>query len=296
MEASVRLSLILAVVPVIFLLKFIYKHDKEREPKKILSQIFFTGILSVIPVIYFEKMLESSFPTDGFMGFGERIINVFVGVALVEEFWKFIAAYIYSRKNKEFNHRYDAIVYCAYGALAFALVEDLLYIIASDYSIDLALKRMALALPSHLCYGIIMGYFYGISQEKKYHKQGLSSFLYIIIGLVLSSSIHALYDAILFQAAYSLDEEILNILYYIDIGFVIAYYIICFVIVKMVSKHQLNIDGTAVVGDEMLKLVPQQMQQATPTYVVYNQPAVFCTKCGNVIEGNFCAHCGNPRT
>ena len=34
MDNSARLSLVLAIVPVIFLLKFIYAHDKEREPKK----------------------------------------------------------------------------------------------------------------------------------------------------------------------------------------------------------------------------------------------------------------------
>ena len=108
----------------------------------------------------------------------------------------------------------------------------------------------------------------------------------------MSSLVHTLYDAILFQAAYSADEQLLNTLYYIDIGFVIVYYIICFAIVKVVSKDKLNIDGTMVIDKKNIVLMPQQMQQA----VVYNQAVRYCTNCGNIIEGNFCSKCGNPRT
>ena len=51
---SYQLLLIVAIVPVIILLSYIYKRDIEKEPRSLLSKVFKRGCLTVIPSIIFE--------------------------------------------------------------------------------------------------------------------------------------------------------------------------------------------------------------------------------------------------
>ena len=120
---------ILALLPAVYLISFVYRHDKiEKEPVSLLMKLLFFGALSIIPTVIVGTILELLL--DIFISADRKIYNViymFIVVALVEEYWKRWAAKR-AWNHPAFNYRFDAIVYCVSAALGFAALENLLYV------------------------------------------------------------------------------------------------------------------------------------------------------------------------
>ena len=60
-----NILLILAVLPVYLLCIYIYKKDKDKEPKKLLGKLFIFGMISIIVAVILELLLGIVFnPKD----------------------------------------------------------------------------------------------------------------------------------------------------------------------------------------------------------------------------------------
>ena len=277
--------IISALLPVILLLKYINGKDMDKEPSSLLNKILWAGVISAVPAYILEKILNNFFPIEIEGNVPLVMFNMIISVGLVEELCKFFAAYIHTKDNPEFNHKYDAIVYCVYATLGFAGIENLLYIVLGGGLIT-AIVRAVLSVPFHACAAIIVGYFYGDYREKKL--AGKSGGFSLVTGIAISSILHGIFDGLL-QVA---DENasILNpfsdkymLFFYI---LVITLYIICFGIIKRVSKLERNMDGSITVP--------------TPTYVNHNaveeaSKIRYCINCGAPISDNYCAFCGTKK-
>ncbi len=277
-----QILLYLAIIPVVLLLKFIYNKDIDKEPRNLLKKIFITGMLSVIPIVALELFLDRIFPTDGITDKLTIFINTFISIAIIEEGFKFLSAYIFTRNNKEFNHRYDAIVYCVFAALGFAVVENVLYVFSGG--IGTAITRALISVPSHACDAVIMGFFYGLSQEKKIQSDYISSIILLLTGILIPSIEHAAFDGLLSLAVASEEMGVESYSYLIVlIVMVLITYVICFILVGVTSKHKINFDKTIVEDRKAIKINDN------------NGYMRYCSNCGNIITGNFCTKCGNPR-
>lgn len=142
----------LALLPAIALVVWIYRQDKvEKEPRGLLWKIFLFGVLSVIPAMILEIILDEVFLV--FMVFMDAdtlcyvILDNFIGVALIEELCKMKAAKWAAWKHPAFNYKFDAIVYCVTSALGFAAIENVLYCLDGD--MGTAVTRALLSVPSH---------------------------------------------------------------------------------------------------------------------------------------------------
>lgn len=155
----------LALLPAIALVVWIYRQDKvEKEPRGLLWKIFLFGVLSVIPAMILEIILDEVFLV--FMDADTLcyvILDNFIGVALIEELCKMKAAKWAAWKHPAFNYKFDAIVYCVTSALGFAAIENVLYCLGGDFGT--AVTRALLSVPSHAIDGVIMGYFFGVAKE-----------------------------------------------------------------------------------------------------------------------------------
>ncbi len=277
-----QILLYLAILPVVLLLKFIYNKDIDKEPRNLLKKIFIAGIISVIPVVIFELLLDNFFPTEGETDLLIILFNTFISIALVEELFKFLSAFIFTRNSKEFNHRYDAIVYCVFAALGFAVVENILYVFSGG--IGTAITRALISVPSHACDAVIMGFFYGLSQEQKTKSNSLSSIILLLTGILIPSIEHAAFDGLLAMAIASDEMGSDGVIYlFILIIMVLVTYVICFILVAITSKHNTNFDGTTL----------EQKKEVQTTINSIN--IRYCTNCGSQITGNFCSNCGTPR-
>ena len=108
-------------------------------------------------------------------------------LALVEEFAKLTALYVFISHNKAYDDIYDGFVYSAVIALSFALIETFLYVIKEDSYTNmssLALLRNFTTIPLHITCGIVMGYYVSISKFSRLTKNlvNTSSILSILFS------------------------------------------------------------------------------------------------------------------
>ena len=256
-----EIALILAVLPSIVLGWFIWKKDKvEKEPFGLLVGLFFSGIGSVIVTLIlsiFVYLLPMCNPSTGTNLF-ELFFGVFIGIALVEEFSKWIFVKIVTWKNKEFTHIYDAVVYAVFVSLGFATVENLLYVLTSESALSVALSRAVLAVPLHVFCGVFMGYYYGLAKQSEINNRKDLVKKNLFLSVFVPTLTHGFYDFCLFTG---------NVWFFLAfLVFVVILYILAFRRINKLSKIQ-------------VPLKP----------VVANK---YCTNCGTQAVGNYCAVCG----
>jgi RsiW-degrading membrane proteinase PrsW (M82 family) len=109
------------ILPAIFWLVFWLREDERRpEPRRLIIRTFILGMCAVIVVLPFQKVVGDMFPGYGFMAF--------VLWALIEEVFKFVAAYIGGIKELEDNEPIDPMIYMITAALGFVALENTLFI------------------------------------------------------------------------------------------------------------------------------------------------------------------------
>ncbi len=154
-------AVLFGVIPPILVLIYVYHMDKiEKEPIGLLAKFFIAGIVIAIPAAIVEQIFDVVFQVVGlFPGtLIYAVISNFIGVALVEEGFKFLCLELFAKKSKEFDYRFDAIVYTMCVGIAFAAFENILYIISYGAGWDIAFARM---LPGHSIFAVFMGFYYG---------------------------------------------------------------------------------------------------------------------------------------
>lgn len=271
--------LLMAVLPIYLLCLFVYKKDPHHEPGSLLAKIFIFGFLSAIPVLIFEIILGMFFPTDGVSNPILIFVNVFVGVALVEEGFKWLISLIFGYKNKEFDEIYDVIVYSVFASLGFACIENILYVITGG--IGSAISRALLSVPGHMCFGIIMGYFLAQAKVGKINKNSSKYTGNMVLSILLPTVAHTIYDALLFYSKYNLWSILIFFMF--DIVMVV----LCIITVSKTSKIQKNVDNSFNTG--ILKTTEAGELVFTPL----GEDVHYCPVCGSNVDGcNYCSGCG----
>jgi len=188
--------LLLAVVPVVIIAFYIFFRDKyEKEPAALLFKALGIGILITIPIIFVEKLLSSMVPL--LLHQGQVFYNAFVVAGFTEELFKFIALYLMIWSNKNFNEKFDGIVYAVFISLGFAGIENILYVL--HQGIQTGYIRAFISVPGHALFGITMGYYFGLAKfyEGKRKQFLIRSFVYPVI-------LHGVFDFILMLGNYRL--------------------------------------------------------------------------------------------
>ena len=259
MSAATELILFtVSVLPIIIIGWYLYKKDHEKESGKLLAMLFLGGIGSCFLVLIISSILSFIFPILSAdpekLNLFELIIRVFLGVALVEEFCKWIMAYKISYKQSEFDEYYDAIVYCVFVALGFACFENLGYVYL--HGVGTGIVRALLAVPGHACDGIFMGYYLGLSKIAELNNKNDIKVKNLILSIAIPTLMHGIYDYCLFTG-----QTIFIIIFF---AFVIFTYVHVFKKVKKVSSINRKIK--------------------------YKDN--YCPNCGHTVDGNFCPTCG----
>lgn len=185
--------LILASAPILIILVYIYYRDKyEKEPISLLLKGLFAGMLIVLPISASEEVVTLIINPDGLSIISSAFFSAFLIAALVEEGFKYLAVYLLIWKNKEFNERFDGIVYAVFVSLGFALIENIMYIFSNDNGVAVGLTRALTAVPAHAIFGILMGYHLGLARfDAKGRTKHLTNALFYPLLF------HGLYDFIL---------------------------------------------------------------------------------------------------
>lgn len=191
--------MLLAVFPSIYLIRYVYRMDGvEKEPVGLLAKVFFAGVLSAVPAVAAELMLQRLFAGifTNTEGVAYLLAENFIGVALVEEFCKREAVRRRVWNNPEFNCTFDGIVYCVCGSLGFATIENILYIFSGG-GYQVAVMRALTSIPLHAFCGVYMGYYFGMARKAAQNEYEARSATLLTLSLAVPTLIHGAYDFIL---------------------------------------------------------------------------------------------------
>lgn len=197
MKSVMYYVLIPALLPVFLVLWYVYRKDKmEREPLGQVLKVLFLGAIFSIPCAAAEEMAFSvlenmSFQTALSFAFTE---NVF-GVALIEEFAKWMVLMLFIWNNRNFDYRYDGVVYAVASSLGFAALENILYIM--NYGSGISLGRAIFSIPGHATFGIFMGSYLARAKAVRVRGKYMAKFTLLLMSLAIPTLIHGIYDFLL---------------------------------------------------------------------------------------------------
>ncbi|MCK5664401.1 MAG: PrsW family intramembrane metalloprotease, partial [Thiotrichaceae bacterium] len=170
-------TIALGVLPSIIWLAFYLKKDLHPEPKKWLLLVFLAG-MSLTPLVTiilwqisgFFNFLNLSFPAI-FSTFLINIIIIFIGIAAIEELFKYLIVFFVMKHNPVFDEPEDAMIYMIVVALGFAAVENILVMnsFAPVFFFDSTQPLYVLALRFigatflHTLTSAIIGFYYALS-------------------------------------------------------------------------------------------------------------------------------------
>ena len=186
--------LALAVAPVIWLLRYVYKKDKyEKEPLSMLIVAFVLGILSIPLDLIIVGIINS-------LWVGSWVFySAFWEAGIPEELSKWTLFMLVIWRNKNFNEFFDGIVYATFIGLGFACVENIMYVFGAESffgSIGISVLRALLSVPGHFLFGVLMGYYLAMA---KYNPQNRKK--YLIYSLIIPMLAHGVFDYLIMLAS-----------------------------------------------------------------------------------------------
>jgi protease PrsW len=213
------ICLIFGVLPSIIWLLFFLREDVHPESNQMVLKVFLYGVASAFLAAIYEidfKFGLELISLPYFFPFLSSIIQIFLGISLIEEFMKYLVV-----KNTisgpefsdpEFDEPLDAMLYMVIAGLGFAAIENILYLLPFGQpfiikdAIILSLFRFLGATFLHaLCSGTI-GFFLALSFCHKKPKKRI-----ILSGIFLAVFLHGLYNFSIIKFADTLNNFLLLI-------------------------------------------------------------------------------------
>ena len=214
--AVVIVYLLAALLPALFLMRYIYRKDTiEKEPKGMLVGLVFLGVAAAVVAVIFETLgtnLLSNYLSADDPAY--TIVLAFLVVAVVEEGAKYLFLV------------WRGIVYAVFVSLGFAAFENISYVMG--YGLTTAVARALLAIPAHMGFAVFMGYFYGRAKRCNDVGNVRGRRLNLWASFLVAVFLHGFYDAC------ALLGTLLSTLVFV--AFVIAMYIIVIRLVKKESQ------------------------------------------------------------
>ena len=200
---AIFFSLIGGILPALFWLYFWLREDKLKpEPRSLIMLSFFGGMAAVLAAFFAEKIIRDAVASN--------LILIAIYAPIIEELFKFLAAYFSVLKRKEDDEPIDPIIYLISSALGFAALENALFLMSplSENNIITSVTtgnlRFIGATLLHVVASSIIGIFIGFS----FYKRKIFKFFMIIIGLATAITLHSFFNFFIIRGT---DESILEV-------------------------------------------------------------------------------------
>ena len=189
------LHILAAVLPALFLLRYIYRHDTvEKEPPALLVVLLAAGVAAALLSGVAEGMIQRGLDRlVSPLSWAYPILVAFVVVAMVEEGAKFCLLRLITWRHPAYNYRFDGIVYAVFLSLGFAAFENIQYVLY--YGMAAALPRALLAVPGHMSFAVYMGIFYGRAKRCEGRGRRVSTRKNLRAAYLWPLFLHGFYDS-----------------------------------------------------------------------------------------------------
>jgi RsiW-degrading membrane proteinase PrsW (M82 family) len=168
---------------------YIYIRDRyEREPFSALIKALLSGVIITLPIVFIESNLVVL--GASLSGIAKAFYDGFAVASFTEEGFKYVAFLIFFWNSKNFNEKFDGIVYAVFISMGFAAVENVIYVFDGGYQVGI--MRAVTAVPAHALFGTVMGYhmslarFYPLRRSKQ-----------LVLAFLMPFLWHGLYDFLL---------------------------------------------------------------------------------------------------
>jgi RsiW-degrading membrane proteinase PrsW (M82 family) len=184
-------------IPALVAMWLVDRMDRKRpEPVRTRRLVTFAGMLSVIPALILEIVVENTLgeqvaPRLTYQG---ASFHAFVIAAAIEEGCKIMVVYWVVWRRPEFDERMDGIVYASRAGLGFALIENIMYLLQQDTlggQLTTWIMRAVLAVPGHAMWTGMIG---AMAARRRFDGKGLG----LLGGYLLAVSFHGAYDFVAF--------------------------------------------------------------------------------------------------
>lgn len=195
------LFIFFGLAPSLVWLGFYLHQDDHPEPRRMILKVFFWGMLSTIPALFFElgaRWFIFLFPFQKEILF---FVYIFLGIALVEEIVKFLVVRWKVYSNKELDEPVDLMLYMIISALGFSALENIFVLFGMGQQAlvgniaTLAFARFLGATFLHALASGIFGYFLALSFFSPKRKKLLA-----FLGLSLATLLHGFFNFTIIEA------------------------------------------------------------------------------------------------
>lgn len=185
------LYIILGILPSFVWLSIYLREDEHPEPNLLILRTFFLGALTAPLAAGMEFLLIRWLEASFLPALLVQILIFFVAIALVEEYWKYLAVKLTVVQGRAFDEPTDAMIYLIVAALGFAAVENVLalfnFVETVPEALELALLRFLSATLLHVLASAIVGY--GLAREHFFFRRRQVGF-----ALIAASFLHGFYN------------------------------------------------------------------------------------------------------
>ena len=167
-----------------WLIYFFLKKNSNIRSYRLMVRVFLWGCASALPALLVEVSTGAQLHHEDLPG---SAIASFLIIAPTEEFFKLLAVWLSVYRSPNFRDPLDGIIYAATAALAFASVENIVYIMQMGPGI--LFSRTVYATPAHVMFASMWGASMGLARFRR------SRELFTIgKGFLIATGLHGLYD------------------------------------------------------------------------------------------------------
>lgn len=177
----------IGILPGFVWLIFFLREDFHPEPKRLIFYTFGVGVLASLPVFFSQVVFQKTIAAT----IGENTIVFIIGLALIEEIFKFLAAYFAVSGNPAFDEPVDAMIYLVVAGLGFATVENIFIAMNSASALQTATVtslRFVGATLLHALTAALIGYQWALGIIQK--QVGA----FVVRGIIYATLVHALFN------------------------------------------------------------------------------------------------------
>lgn len=183
------------IFPALAWLWFWLKEDSRHpEPRRLIALAFLAGMLTVVLVIPIQKFAA------GFLATQTAIFAVW---STIEEFAKYIVAWLTVLHRRENDEPVDAVIYMVAVALGFAGLENALFLLSplSGDSVVQTIMTGNLRFIGATLLHVFSSAIVGIALAYAFYKPMLVREWYVAIGVILASLLHVGFNFLILNTA-----------------------------------------------------------------------------------------------
>ena len=189
------------IFPALAWLWFWLKEDsRSPEPRRLIALAFIAGMITVVLVIPLEKFVAGYLVTQ---------TAIFTAWSFIEEFAKYVVAWLTVLHRRENDEPIDAVIYLVAVALGFAGLENALFLLSplgGDTVLQTLLTGNLRFIGATLLH-VFSSAVVGIALAYSFYRPKLVREWYAAVGVILAALLHAGFNFLILNTA---DDHILR--------------------------------------------------------------------------------------